>query len=51
MKKIIALNIYLDEETKQIKAELKHRCETKQIALSVIQEFVNRKGREKKSDA
>ena len=51
MKKIIALNIYLDENTKQLKAEMKHRCDTKDDALNVIQEFINRKRKGKKSDA
>ena len=47
MKKVLTLNIYIDESTNQVNAEMKHRCKDKQSALNLIQEFVDRKSRKK----
>ena len=50
MKKILTLNIYLDEDTNKVSAEMKHRCGSKEDAIGLIEEFVRRK-RRKKADA
>ena len=47
MKKILTLNIYVDETTNKVTAEMKHRCNSKDDALRLIQEFVDRKKRKK----
>ena len=51
MKKVLTLNIYINEDSNEVNCELKHRCQTKEDALNIIQEFINRKRRGKKSDA
>ena len=50
MKKILTLNIYLNEDNKQISAEMRHRCNSEDDALNLLQEFIDRK-RRKKADA
>ena len=52
MKKIINLVVYFDEDKNKFNSEMKHKCDTLDTALDVIQEFINRKRRKgKKSDA
>ena len=51
--KIIELTITFDSEEKRFNAELKHKCESIDVALDVLQEYINRtkKRKEKKLDA
>ena len=51
MKKIINLVVYFDDIKNEFKTEMRHKCDTTETALDVIQEFINRKRRGKKLDA
>lgn len=56
MKKILTLEINLEDDNKTISANLKHCCASTQDALNIIKEFVARKSRnwknsKKKGDA
>ena len=52
-KKIIQLSIYFDEVGKEMTAELKYTCESKDVAIGVIESYVTKAKRKKgeKADA
>lgn len=47
MKKVLTLNIYIDEVTNKVTAEMKHRCKSKDFALNLLQDFIDRKRRKR----
>ena len=47
MKKIVTLEIFFDEDKKMMQAQLNHTCGSLEVALQVIQEFVDKKSRRK----
>ena len=47
MKKIVTLEIFFDEGKRMLHAKMKHTCNSEEVALQVIQEFVDKKSRRK----